>query len=103
MRRVGLSDPIYKQTQGSVILVLAAVARIDQRVAARLPRGSQAVLDALRAASAPLGTGELVEFLGSSRPYILTRLRALEKEGYVVWSGKSPRDPRAVWLISPDH
>jgi len=103
MRRVGLSDPIYKQTQGSVILVLAAVARIDPRVAARLPRGSQTVLDALRAAAVPLGTGELVEFLGSSRPYILARLRALEKEGYVVWSGKSPRDPRAVWLISPDH
>ncbi|WP_431916726.1 ATP-binding protein [Micromonospora wenchangensis] len=102
MRRTGLTDPVYTQTQASVRLVLSDVPRIDPRTALRMPHGSQRVLNALRAAGTPLGTGEVVELLGLSRPYVLTRLRALESEGFVRWSGKSPRDPRAVWLISEE-
>ncbi|CAO5162012.1 Transcriptional regulator [Frankia sp. AiPs1] len=99
MRRVGLSDPMYEQRAGSVRLVLAAVPRLDPRTAARLPRGSQEVLDALRASGGPLGTGDLAAALGMSRPVVATRLKALESEGLIRWSGKSSRDPRAVWIL----
>jgi ATP-dependent DNA helicase RecG len=99
MRRVGLGDPVYVQTQGSVRLTLADIPRIDPRVEARMPNGSQRVLDILRSASSPLGTGDVAEALGMSRPWTIARLRALRHEGLVTWSGKSARDPRAVWTL----
>lgn len=99
MRRVGLTDPVYEQTQGSVKLTLAAIPRIDPRVEARLPDRSQQVLDALRAAQSPLGTGDVAEALGMSKPWTATRLKALEREGLVRWNGKSTKDPRAVWVL----
>src|SRR5262249_62288693 len=68
MRRVGLTDPVYRQTGGSVRLVLTAVPRLDPRVARRLPQGSQKVLDALRGAQRPLSTGDIAEALDLSRP-----------------------------------
>jgi ATP-dependent DNA helicase RecG len=100
MRRVGLGDPVYMQTQGTVRLTLAAIPRIDPRVEARLPGGSQRVLDVLRSAPSPLGTGDVAEALGMSRPWTSNRLRALQEEGLVEWSGKSTRDPRAVWSLT---
>lgn len=99
MRQVGLTDPIYKQTGGSVRLVLAAVPRLDAHLAARLPVGSQKVLDILRAAG-PLSTGDIAEEIGMSRPASQTRLKALEKLGLIRWSGKSRKDPRAVWILN---
>lgn len=102
MRSVGLSDPVYHQTAGSVKLVLAAIPRLDRRLAAKLPSGSQRVLDAMRAAGTPLGTGQLSELVGMSRPTLATRLKALEAERLVRWRGKSPKDPRAVWLLVED-
>jgi ATP-dependent DNA helicase RecG len=101
MRRVGLTDPIYRQSAGSVKLTLTAISRLDRAVAARLPSGSQRVLDVMRSADAALGTGQLAELLEWSRPATITRLRALEREALIIWSGKSPKDPRAVWLL-PD-
>lgn len=101
MRRVGLTDPIYKQTGGSVRLVLAAVPRLDSRLAARLPYGSQQVLDILRAAG-PLSTGDIAEEMGMSRPATLARLRALDSVRLIRWSGKSNKDPRAVWILSEE-
>lgn len=100
MQRVGLTDPVYKQTSGSVRLVLADIPRLDPRVLARLPAMSQSVLDALRAADRPLSTGDVAELVGMSRPATLARLKALESERLIQWSGKSPRDPRAVWLLA---
>jgi ATP-dependent DNA helicase RecG len=102
MRRVGLTDPVYKQSQGSVRLVLAAVQRIPSRLAARLPRGSERLFDIVRAAERPLGTGDIVELVSMSRPSVLQRLRALEEVGLIVWKGKSSSDPRAVWEISDE-
>lgn len=99
MRRVGLTDPVYRQTQSSVRLTLAAIQRLDPVVASRLPNRSQDVLDLLRATSAELGTGEVAEQLGMSRPTAMARLRALQREGLVLWIGKSSRDPRAVWRL----
>lgn len=100
MRRVGLTDPVYKQSSGSVRLVLAAIPRLDPRLAARLPTLSQRVLDTLRAAGRPLSTGDIAELIGLSRPATALRLKALESERLVHWSGKSPKDPRAVWVLT---
>jgi ATP-dependent DNA helicase RecG len=100
MRRVGLTDPVYRQTSGNVRLVLAALPRLDPVLAARLPKGSSDVIDLLRSSGSPLGTGDIVEALGLSRPVILRRLGALQEEGLVRWVGKTPKDPRAVWLLT---
>lgn len=100
MRRVGLTDPVYKQGQGSVRLSLQAVPRLDPQMAARLPRGSQRVLELLRGAGRDLSTGDIAEALDLSRPATLTRLRALEAEELVRWSGMSTKDPRAVWVLT---
>ncbi|MBN8971626.1 MAG: helix-turn-helix domain-containing protein, partial [Rhizobiales bacterium] len=99
MRRVGLTDPVYRQTQSSVRLTLAAISRLDPALAARLPARSQEVLDLLRATAGELGTGEIAEALGMSRPTAMNRLKALQEEGLVLWVGKSSRDPRAVWRL----
>jgi ATP-dependent DNA helicase RecG len=100
MRRVGLTDPVYRQTSGSVRLVLSSMPRLDPVMAARLPAGSQQVLDALRSGHGPMGTGEIAEALGVSRPVVIRRLRALETAGLVRWLGKSKKDPRAAWLLT---
>lgn len=100
MRLVGLRDPAYRQTAGSVRLTLAALPRIPAVQAARLPKGSQQILDALRAAGASgLGSGEIAEAAGLSRPATNMRLRALRDEGLLAWHGKSPKDPRARWTL----
>lgn len=102
MRRVGLTDPVYKQSSGSVRLLLAAVPRLDARLAARLPRGSQLVLDAMRAAERPLSTGDVADVLRVSRPAVTLRLKALESEGLIRWIGKSTKDPRAYWVLTEE-
>jgi len=100
MRRVGLTDPVYKQSQGSVRLTLLALPRLDEHLVARLPRGSQRVLELMRGAGRGLSTGDIAEGLDLSRPATLIRLRALEAEELISWSGKSTNDPRAVWLLT---
>lgn len=101
MRIVGLRDPVYRQTAGSVRLTLTAMPRLPAAQAARLPRGSQQILDALRAAGvAGLGSGEVAEAAALSRPATNLRLRALRDEGLIVWHGKSSKDPRARWTLA---
>lgn len=102
MRRVGLTDPVYKQGQGSVRLTLLAIPRLDAHMAARLPRGSQRVLELMRGAGRDLSTGDIAEGLDLSRPATLLRLRALEAEELIRWFGKSTNDPRAVWQLTED-
>nr|WP_269809981.1 ATP-binding protein [Kineosporia rhizophila] len=99
MRRVGLTDPVYKQSSGSVRLSLINIPRLDPRLAARLPSKSQDVLDLLRRSARPLSTGDIADALGLSRPATTIRLRALQGERLIQWVGKSLRDPRAVWVI----
>lgn len=101
MRIVGLRDPAYRQTAGSVRLTLAALPRLPATQAARLPKGSQQILDALRTAGvAGLGSGEVAETAGLSRPAANARLKALREEGLIVWHGKSSKDPRARWTLA---
>lgn len=97
MRQRGLTDPAYRQGAGAVTLTLSALSRIPADVLDRLPRGSVETLNLLRGAQQPLGTGDLQELTQLSRPTLVKQLGALRTEGLVLWSGKSPKDPRAMW------
>jgi ATP-dependent DNA helicase RecG len=97
MRLAGLDDPAYRQTSGSVILTLSA-APAHQALDRQLPVESRAVVALLRA-HGRLGTGQVAEALGLSRPVAGNRLTALRDAGIVEWVGRSPRDPRAFWQL----
>ncbi|MDN5683774.1 ATP-binding protein [Corynebacterium glyciniphilum] len=101
MRAGGFTDPEYRQTSGTVTLILRAEHAVDARTMDRLPRYADDILAALREARTPLGTGEIVDIMAVNRPAVQRALKALRKEGLVTWSGQSPRDPRAVWSL-PD-
>lgn len=100
MRALGLTDPTYTQTSGSVRLTLASASQLDPAVSARLPVGSADVLQVMRQAGRPLGTGEIMELVGRSRPWVNKVLVALREEGQVEWSGRAAKDPRATWMIA---
>lgn len=100
MRSRGLKDPMYDERGGSVRLVLANVPRLDSALVARLPEGAEGVLDIIRAADTPQGTGDIADAAGVTRPTAKRRLDALEHEGLVRWVGRSPKDPRAHWVLS---
>ncbi|HEX8958960.1 MAG TPA: ATP-binding protein, partial [Solirubrobacterales bacterium] len=97
MRHAGLTDPVYRQTSGSVELQLLAEP-VDQRLEERLPGHARAITRALRT-EGRMSTGDLTEELGVSRPVIHRELRVLEEAGVVEWVGKSPKDPRAYWRL----
>jgi ATP-dependent DNA helicase RecG len=99
MRLAGLVDPLYEETSASVRLTLLGEP-VDRQLEARLPRGSRLIMAALRDAG-QLSTGEVAETVGVSRPTASSHLRALRDAGLIVWTGKSPNDPRASWSL-PD-
>lgn len=99
MRMSGLADPVYKQTSGSVRLTLQSAPRLSAKAAETLPKAATSVLDVLRAAGRPLGTGEIAEGIGRQRPATLKALKALQSLGEVVWEGNSAKDPRATWSL----
>lgn len=98
MRHAGLSDPLYRQTSGSVILTLLAEP-VDRELEGRLPEHARAITSMLREAGR-LSTGEVTQVLGVSRPVAQRQLAMLREAGLVEWVGKSPRDPRAYWTLS---
>lgn len=97
MRHAGLTDPIYRQTAGSVELKLLAEP-VDRRLEAGLPESTRAITAALRTAGR-LSTGEVKDILGVSRPVAQRELSALKEAGVIEWMGKSPKDPRAYWRL----
>lgn len=97
MRNAGLNDPVYRQTSGSVQVVLSGEPR-DRALDAALPEETRAIVGALREADR-LSTGEVAEVLGMSRPSAIRRLEALRDAGVIQWVGKSARDPRAYWRL----
>jgi len=99
MRQAGTIDPEYRQTSGSVELTLSGEA-VDRRLEAGLPENARSVVAALRSAGR-LSTGELAEILGVSRPSAQQELRVLRDAGIIKWVGKSPKDPRAYWMLAP--
>lgn len=98
MRHAGLTDPVYRQTSGSVELKLLAEP-VDRRLEASLPESARAIAAALRSART-LSTGEVRDILGVSRPVVQRELGALRDAGIVEWVGKSPNDPRAYWRLT---
>ncbi|WP_186811495.1 helix-turn-helix domain-containing protein [Cellulomonas persica] len=58
------------------------------------------VLDLLRRVGRPLGTGQVAEAAGVTRPTALRHLQRLQDAGLVAWQGQSPKDPRAVWRLA---
>lgn len=99
MRAAGLTDPVYRQTSGSVELTLLAEP-VDRQLEARLPERARVIVGALRT-NERLSTGEVVELLAVSRPVAQRELAELEDAGVVEWVGKSPQDPRAYWRLKP--
>ncbi|WP_243106877.1 ATP-binding protein [Actinomyces lilanjuaniae] len=99
MRRVGLSEPVYQQAPEAVRLTLLASSTVPESVAHQVGPSAMRILDALRLAQRPLGTGQVVELVGMARPTVLRHLAALRDAGLVVWEGESPRDPRATWRV----
>ncbi len=97
MRHAGLTDPVYRQTAGSVELTLLAEP-VDRRLDAGLPESARAIAAALRSAGR-LSTGEVEDILGVSRPVAQRELTALRDAGVIEWIGKSPNDPRAYWKL----
>lgn len=99
MRLVGLADPHYHQTSGSVRLNLTASSRLSPELQNTLPRGAEEVLVVMRALGRPLGTGDIIEETGRSRPWVRRVLDELRSAGLVSWHGRSERDPRATWTL----
>lgn len=97
MRDAGLIDPEYRQTEGSVTVILRADSRLPPDVLVRLPRGSLDALKILKSADRPLSTGDVQEALRLGRPTVIRILNALRRESLVEWRGQSKRDPRATW------
>lgn len=99
MRRVGLTDPIYTQTSGSVRLVLSSADALPDDVRARLPAGARKMLDILRLEGRPMSTGQIAELAGVARPTASRHLQALRRLELVTWDGQGPKDPRASWSL----
>lgn len=99
MRRRGLVDPVYTQSAGGVRLTLFAADAVPDEVLSRLTPSGRAVLDALRIAGRPVGTGDLADAADVTRMTATRALAALEEEGIVLWKGTSKRDPRATWEL----
>jgi len=97
MRHAGLTDPVYRQTSGSVELQLLAEP-VDRELEERLPEQARAISGTLRL-EGRMSTGDLTNALGISRPVVQRELGMLRDAGIVEWVGKSPRDPRAFWRL----
>ncbi|HXR32028.1 MAG TPA: ATP-binding protein [Solirubrobacterales bacterium] len=97
MRHAGLTDPVYRQTSGSVELRLLAEP-VDRELEERLPEQARAIGRMLRL-EGRMSTGELTNALGISRPVVQRELGMLRDAGIVEWVGKSQRDPRAYWRL----
>lgn len=99
MRSRGLTDPVYEQSSGAVHLTLMAVDALPPDVLGRLTPSARKILDALRLAGRPQGTGQLAEAAGVTRMTATRALGLLQDEGIVTWQGMSARDPRATWRL----
>lgn len=96
MRERGLTEPIYAQTSGHVILTLFATPATNN---AGLSKGAALILDIMRQAGHPLKTGEIIETSGYQRPAAIRHLNSLREAGLITWHGASPRDPNANWSL----
>lgn len=99
MRRVGLTDPLYEQNQNFVHLTLMASDALPTQLTVNLPNTARQIIDVLRLAGRPLGTGQIADATGFARPTVLRHLQRLQKLKVVAWEGNSVNDPRASWRL----
>ena len=99
MRSAGLTEPMYEQPPMHVKLTLPFIARISHEQSDNLPRQASRILMALRALGGKGGTAELADQAGISKPTTRRTLQALMDQGLIEWEGKSPKDPRAFWVL----
>ena len=99
MRTVGLTDPIYSQTSGSVRLVLSSADALPEDVRASLPKAARNVLDILRLEGRPMSTGQIADLAGIARPTASRHLQTLRDLTLIAWDGQGPKDPRASWTL----
>ena len=100
MRARGLTDPLYTQTAASVQLTLFFSDALPPEVRSSLPSGALKILDLLRRAGRPLGTGQIADAAGITRPTASRHLQRLQDAGLVAWEGQSRKDPRAAWRLT---
>jgi ATP-dependent DNA helicase RecG len=100
MRSYGYIDPIYTIGRGNVRLRLEAIMRLDDKLLRELPTKSEGVLNIIRLHPHGIGTGEIMGNLDMTRPTVNTRLKRLEDVGLIRREGKTPTDPRAVWVVN---
>ena len=98
MRTYGYIDPVYTQNSGNVKLCLEAIMRLDDKLSRQLPDKSEEVLNIIRMHPHGIGTGEIMNTLKMTRPSASKRVKKLEEIGLIRRVGKTPTDPRAVWL-----
>ena len=60
---------------------------------------SEKILDLMRRIGRPLGTGQVAEAAGVTRPTASRHLQALQEADLVTWEGQSTKDPRATWQL----
>ena len=99
MRARGLTDPLDTQTAASVHPTMFFSDALPPEMRRGLPAGALRVLDVLRRAGRPLGTGQVADAVGVTRPTASRHLQRLQDSGLVVWEGQSPKDPRAAWRL----
>lgn len=93
MRSLGLTDPIYSQSSGSVRLVLSSADALPEDVRASLPKAARKVLDTLRLEGRPMGTGQIAELASIARPRASRHLQTLRNLEMVPGTAKGPRTP----------
>lgn len=89
--KLGLTDPIYSQTSGSVRVVLSSADALPEDVRANLPKAARKVLDTLRLEGRPLSTGQIAELARVRRPIASLHLQSLRELGLVAWEGQCPK------------
>lgn len=99
MQQNGLAAPLYSQSAQAVQLVLSSHDAVPVAIRDELSKSARVVLDALRKAAVPLGTGQIVQLVDLTRPPVIRALRQLQDLNLVLWEGESDKDPRATWRL----
>ena len=74
--------------------------RLNDMLLRQLPNRSEDLLNIIRMHPHGIGTGEIMDALSMTRPSVSIRAKKLEELGLVRRAGKTPTDPRAVWLVN---
>jgi ATP-dependent DNA helicase RecG len=98
MRAADLDDPVYAVEANQVRLTLYA-SRLAPDTEG-LPAAATQIVQAMRLADTPLGTGQISQLAGISPQTSSKHLKQLREEGIVSWEGNSPRDPQATWRLT---